>query len=431
MKTFLICIAVVLGTALIVWHATEPPGYYILRGHVFGEPSPELMAANIGDVISTQVITIAPEIPGQDEIIQLPGTDKVLVSARDEWVWMVDLVSGKAEQFARAPLSPTGAKLVPGEPTQVYFCMARLDWNQYPGKTPGLYRLDLNTREFTEVITRVPLTGNMREDGLELPNFRNPQEVMVYPQPYRETELAALDASNSRPLQFCNDLDVTPDGKHIYITEPYSNPKASSGLGAVLEAVTLARNGRVWRFATDSGKVGLSVENIVFADGILLELDKNGRETGLLISETTNFQIGRAHLRGDRAGGYEVLWQDLPGLPDGLDRDAEGRVWVGLIKDRTPVVTWLHANPWLKPLVLRLPADKLPVARGTGIMVLNADATEVIAYSHHDGSRVVDISVAAPAGDKLFLPSFYKGNQGLHYLDINAVLSRVGQAALQ
>ena len=48
MKTFLICIAVVLGTALIVWHATEPPGYYILRGHVFGEPSPELMAANIG-----------------------------------------------------------------------------------------------------------------------------------------------------------------------------------------------------------------------------------------------------------------------------------------------------------------------------------------------------------------------------------------------
>ena len=106
-------------------------------------------------------------------------------------------------------------------------------------------------------------------------------------------------------------------------------------------------------------------------------------------------------------------------------------MWVGLIKDRTPVVTWLHANPWLKPLVLRLPADKLPVARGTGIMVLNADATEVIAYSHHDGSRVVDISVAAPAGDKLFLPSFYKGNQGLHYLDINAVLSRVGQAALQ
>ena len=85
-----------------------------------------------------------------------------------------------------APLSPTGAKLVPGEPTQVYFCMARLDWNQYPGKTPGLYRLDLNTREFTEVITRVPLTGNMREDGLRLPNFRNPQEVMVYPQPYRK-----------------------------------------------------------------------------------------------------------------------------------------------------------------------------------------------------------------------------------------------------
>ena len=101
-------------------------------------------------------------------------------------------------------------------------------------------------------------------------------------------------------------------------------------------------------------------------------------------------RIGRAHLTGSRAGSYDVLWDDLPGLPDGMDRDSKGRIWVALIKDRTPLMTWMHANPWIKPLILRVPPRYLPRTLDTGVLALSADAGEVLAYSHHDGSRVVD-----------------------------------------
>ncbi|BDA79528.1 hypothetical protein LPTSP3_g24580 [Leptospira kobayashii] len=424
MKKTSIILTVICLSGLTIWVTSAPPSYYEPTGPRFMEKIPEeLTKADIGDVISSDVISLVREIPGHDEILPLKGSDKILVSARDEWIWLVDLKTEKAEKLAKSPVSPTGAHIVPGKDDQVYFCMARLDYNSYE-KGPGLYSLDLGTKKFSEVVTRVPLTGIMREDGLEIPNSVGNDRVIVYPEPFKETKVTDLTGDGSRQLQFCNDLAVSKDGRHVYITEPFSNPKASSGLGAFAEGITLARNGRVWRYDTISKSIGLVVENIIFADGILIEYDKQGTEVSLLISETVNFRIGRAHLSGPTSGSYDVLWDNLPGLPDGLDRDSSGRIWVALIKDRTGLMTWMHANPWIKPAILRIPAKWLPKSKGTGFFALSPDASKVIAFSHHNGSKVLDISVVVPGGNKLFLPSFYKDNTGIHYLPIDSVISK-------
>ena len=73
-------------------------------------------------------------------------------------------------------------------------------------------------RIFQPVLTRVPLTGTMRHDGLELPNFDLQNQAKVYSQPLNESHVCELNQANSRPMQFCNDLDASQDGKYIYMT---------------------------------------------------------------------------------------------------------------------------------------------------------------------------------------------------------------------
>jgi hypothetical protein len=425
----LLLFATLIVAVVAAWLLTAPPSYY--------EPAPArevgavpaaLLQADRGDVLADAMETIARSVPGHDEVLPLPGTAKVLVNARDEWIWLVDTESGQAKQLAFSPVSPTGARMVPGRDDQAYVCMARLDYHQYE-HSPGLYRLDINDGSFTPVATRVPITGHMRDDGLELPNANadEPDAEVVHTAPYRDMALSEMTEANSRPMQFCNDLDVTADGRYVYVTEPFSNPKASSGLGALPEAVTLARNGRVWRYDTQSDSIGLVLENVVFADGILIEYDDERQVQSLLITETVNFRIGRAWLRGPDAGSYQMLWDNLPGLPDGMDRDAEGRVWVALIKDRSPLVSWLHENPWIKPLVLRIPARWLTTSGATAIMVLSPEADEILAYTRHNGDRVRDLSVVVPIGDGIYLSSFYSENRGVHFVPVDAIMDRAAE----
>jgi len=98
----------------------------------------------------------------------------------------------------------------------------------------------------------------------------------------------AIDSSNSRPLAFCNDLDVSADGRRIYFTEPIAYEGASMGGGAVGEAITLGENGRLWRHDFDKGETRLVADGFHFIDGILIDPHPvDAREESVLVTQTT------------------------------------------------------------------------------------------------------------------------------------------------
>jgi sugar lactone lactonase YvrE len=392
----------------VLWWIYSAPAAFIHIGKPLKLDAPSFAVTKVTsleDVVKTTSTRIAPSLPGYDEVILFEDEGIAYATGIDGWIWKIDLSAGRASKFVDVPLMAAGARKAPGNADRVYFCASRLYGETYPqSERVGLYQLDLQSKRITPLVLEVPKVDDIGGKPKVYPKNSGP----VLNQP-----LVANDAA--RPVAFCNDLAVSADGQRIYFTEPFSYGSPSMGGGGTYrEAVSLGQNGLVWRYDFAKDAVFLVAQNFSFPDGILVEGNGLEPEQSLLVAETIKFQIQRMFLDGVRAGQNELVQQNLPAMPDGLDRDARGNIWIGMIKQRSDTVDWIHRNPWIKPLLLRLPSTMMPVSRETSYMALSPDAGTPLFYSVHDGSVLSEISVVIPGKDRLFLATVGEDTKGLY-----------------
>jgi sugar lactone lactonase YvrE len=343
-------------------------------------------------------------IPGYDDVVFLQGGQRWLLSAMDGKIWSYEPQSGKAEPFVDAPLMAAGMHESPGDPDTVYFCASRLWGSSYPeGERVGLYRLTVSSKKIEPLVLDVPDTVITGAKAWAIDDTNAPKLTR-----------AGADGKR-RPLAFCNDLEISEDGRRIYFSEPFAYEGASMGGGAVPEAVAFRGNGRIWMHDLAVGETRLVAQGLHFPDGLLVDLHPGkNQEESILTSLTTGFQIARIYVKGSKAGTIEIAQDGLAGMCDGLDRDAAGRIWCAMYVKRSPLITWLHDKPWLKEVMLRLPLNLMPQPRVTGVLVLSPDGSKPLYSAWYSGDKLVHNASALPGPDGyVYMSPFSRSHHGI------------------
>ncbi|MDJ0608867.1 MAG: SMP-30/gluconolactonase/LRE family protein [Kiloniellales bacterium] len=391
--------AVVVAALAIWWIAAAPRGEIgccVADSIVIDSATSEATAAvDRSADFAASLESFPSELPAYDDAIFPGGGTTALVTGHDGRIWRVDVAAAIAEPVADVPLMAWGIHEVPGSLNRVYFCAAGSYEKRMEGETAGLYQLDLDTGNVEALAIRVPDTA------LQL------DRQIVYADSDASAPTLEADGSGapSRELAVCDNLEVTADGQRIYFSEPFAYNDASVD-DAIDEAIALAPNGRLFRYDLGDGSTRLIAEGYHFINAVLVDQHPGQpREESVIVTQTSLFQVTRFFLNGPRAGSSEVVIDGLPGTPDGMDRDQEGRLWLAMFIDRGDLLTWVHENAWLKPLLMRLPTSLLlsTQSQQTGVVVLSPDGSVPLYSAFHDGPELLSIASAVPASDGIYL----------------------------
>lgn len=188
------------------------------------------------------------------------------------------------------------------------------------------------------------------------------------------------------PIRYANDLDIANDGT-IYFSDASTRFGARDNGGtlpaSILDLMEHGGNGRVLKHDPATGKTTTVIKGLQFANGVALASD----DSFLLIAETGTYSVLKHWLSGPKAGKTESVLENLPGFPDNINDNPDGSFWLGLVSPRSAPVDGISDSPFLRKVVMRLPARFRPKPQRYGFAI------------RFDGDGKVLQNLQDPSGD--------------------------------
>lgn len=205
-----------------------------------------------------------------------------------------------------------------------------------------------------------------------------------------------LDEVDGEPLVFADDVDVAPDGT-IWFSEASRRWSVSD---STLDAIEGVPTGRLISFHPDRAEPTVHLRDLRYANGVAATSDGQA----VLVAETFGYRVTRLWIDGPKKGMVDQFVDGLPGMPDNVQIDEQGRVWVALIKARSGLLDALYPLPTLRKVLFRIPHAWLPVPPPVvWFAVYESDGTRLGSFRADDGFG--DVTSVTPHATDLWLGS--------------------------
>jgi sugar lactone lactonase YvrE len=224
------------------------------------------------------------------------------------------------------------------------------------------------------------------------------------------TVLASKD-EYGRPFLIPNDVDIASDGK-IYFSNTSS--KYSFSMSNALKVALEARpDGGLFCYNPSTKLVETLIDSSFFGNGVAVAQ----KDEFVLMVDLAKYRVLRYWLKGAKKGRIDTFIENLPGLPNGISRRADGSFWLGFSSCRNDDLDNLHPSIWLKKLVFGLPDFMKPAMQAYGI-VMHLSATGEILKTYYDtsGERVPEASSIEEQDGLIYLGGDLIGHIGKYRL---------------
>lgn len=207
------------------------------------------------------------------------------------------------------------------------------------------------------------------------------------------------------PFRFTDDVDIGPQGM-IYFTDASSQFNQSEYM---LDLLEMRPHGRLLRYDPATRKTEVLLRDLHFANGVAVSRDGKF----VLVNETWKYRTLRYWLSGPKAGTVEVFVDNLPGFPDGIAADSQGRFWLALATTRNAFMDRIHPYPWVKEQIAKLPDSLKPPPEDYGLVLALDRAGKIIASLHDpSGAHLQEITSVEPHAGMLYFGSLHNDRIG-------------------
>ena len=227
----------------------------------------------------------------------------------------------------------------------------------------------------------------------------------------KKVTVVADKTDTGSPIRYADDLDIGPDGS-VYFSDASTKFGAKQYGGtlpsSILDLMEHGPNGRVLKFDPESGKTTVVLDGLSFANGIAIT--NSGKH--LLVVETGNYSVKKVALDGSTEP--VTITENLPGFPDNINRNSDGTFWLGLASPRSGAADALSNQPFLRKVVMRLPAFMRPAAQRYGFVVkINEDGKVLQTLQDASGNYALTTGLIEYNDGTLFVTSLTEQDLGI------------------